>query len=498
MWTQVTVQHSDQFTKEELFDEIVPRFFNNCHFFPCYYKRYPKRDEFFLYKNFDALNNLMVKNLMFEMPPRKIYFTLCLNVAEFVDGQVDWFPKINHVLTKRIRNNVLDLNNFVSDPEFAKVIIPMNSKNTVHLILEQARRQNNNIERINAQGNGITTLEGFSSLPLFSKLVAVDLRNNKIGDLTAMSVTTRIKELFLDGNPICERFDVPQKYVAEVRQRFTELDWLDGHRLDDITNIVALQNFIVARDAYTLAEEFVKTFFTIYDSFERQQLMQMYTDKSMFTLSIHFEPDRTREFLSTISRIKKYADLSRNIIKTSDLSQLLRNVVVGVSGISSLFGELPKTSHKFASFSIDVPMYNQSGMCVITVSGIFNESGKNLNDKEFTIGFVRTFVLHSTANHEIKIFNEQLFIHNTSRVAPIENRGLIKQNYINHNCGDLMPTLTEDKQMKLILYQELTKLKKEEAIKHLDGCNWDVKVTLASFNTWMDSHEISDNFFDFK
>lgn len=505
--TQISVQPNNFYKPEELLEEMTASLFNNCSFYPCYYKRYGNRDEFFLYKNFQAVQNMICcDNLQFRIPPsnKKVTFSVRLNAAIFQNGQVDWFYKICHVLTKRISNNVLNLNEFVNDPEFSKIVVTLNTKWSLNFILGQALKQNNQITRINAQGNGITTLDGFQSLPMFSKLVALDLRNNKICSMVGISMTTAIKDLRLDGNPICEKLRKPHAYVSEIKSYFSELEWLDGHKLDEAQDMAMLQNYLVNRDAYTIADEFVKTYFNIYDSFERHRLFQLYHEHSIFSLSIHYDIAINLNSLpkDIFMRIQKYVRFSRNLYKISNLNKAAENFKYGAEIIGKVLNELPKTTHDFGSLCIDVPYYNPKERVVITVSGVFQDHCGSLNETNFLIGFVRTFILQPTDSNEYLIANEQLFLHNPSQAQRdqliVKRLDASKENFINQNCRDVLPTESEENQMKLLLFQELTELKKEEAFRQLDESHWDLKVTLATFNTLMDSREIADDLFDYK
>jgi len=343
-------------------------------------------------------------------------------------------------------------------------------------------------------------------------------------DLTGVSVTTSIKELLLDGNPICEKFSSPREYIGNARNFFVDLEWLDGYHLHQAIDLVTMQNYFVRRDAYTIAEEFVKTFFPIYDSFERHRLLECYDEKSIFTLSVHYEVnkyqlvnqdsniyDRIQNYtrLSQLAnqdsniynRIQKYTTLSRNLFTISDMTKLCDNVMCGVTIIRKVFEELPKTNHDFTTFCIDVPLYDYR-MAIITVSGMFSESGGSLNESVLPLGFVRTFILRPGNDNTYKITNDQLFIHNPTQA---QKEQAIESNIKTENpsdlekmCVDLMPTNMEDKEMKLIIYRELTQLKEDECIRQLEKSFYNIKVALAIFNTLMDSNEMGDEKFDFK
>lgn len=457
------------------------------------------QDEFYLYKNFEAINQLMIVDLehIFQPSMKKIVFTLRLDAAKFQHGQVDWFYKINHVLSKKIKNNVLDISEFVNDPEFEKMIVPMNSKFTLNFLVENAKKQNGNISKIIAQNNRIKSLVGLQSLHILSKLEVLDLRNNLISSLDGINQTSSITELLLDGNPICEQFQSPHAYVSEVCKHFPHLEWLDGHRVNSTVAIATLQNFLATRDAYTVGEEFVKTFFPIYDSFERDWLMQIYESKAIFTLSSLYNIERVHGQSDAFQRIQKYTRYSRNLKFMANLMQACEKVVVGVSNIGHLFSELPNTNHDLKSFCIDVPVYDPHRMVIITVSGVFEEPAQTLNGTNFLLGFTRTFVLVPAEGRAYNIANDQLFVHDPPFQAKMSLQSTA-DNKLDNICKDLMPTEIEEKTAKLIIFQRLTELKKAECIQQLEESFWDIKVALATFNTLMDSNDISDNKFDFK
>jgi Nuclear transport factor 2 (NTF2) domain len=385
-------------------------------------------------------------------------------------------------------------------------MVPMNSKANLSFILEQSRKQNASIVRINAQNNGITTLEAFQILFQFPKLVSIDLRNNKISSLEGVCKTAGVKELLLDGNPICEKHSEPHAYVAEVKQYFTQLEYLDGHKLDKAHNLVTLQNFIVTRDAYVFADEFVKTYFNVYDSEDRRRIMQAYDQNSIFTISCYFDSSCYHATAPSdlLMRVQRYAKNSRSINKMSNMNLVIASTFHGLTRIDKVLNELPKTQHIFTTFSIDVPVYEPSSMVVITVSGTFEDYGIQLNETTLLVAFTRTFVLRPSANNpnEFHIYNSQLSIHCPTPAQREEStlgrKASVKESFIEKHCRDLMPTEIEEKEMKLILFKELTEQKTEICIQHLESSFWNVKVALAIFNTLMDSNELSNDNFEFK
>lgn len=417
--------------------------------------------------------------------------------------------QISFVLSKRIAdNNTLNLNNFSTDPEFSHLLVMLNSKANLAFILDQARKQNGNIVRINAQNCGITSLEGLQVLQLeqFSKLTILDLRNNKISSLEGTCMTSSVKELLLDGNPICEKFSCPHDYVTEVSKYFLQLEYIDGHKIEKTVKTVTLQNFIVTRDAYVFADEFVKTFYNFYDSEDRRRIMESYEKNAIFTISCHFDPSGIigSAPCDLHTRVQRYASIARSINKVANMNQIFNSVFCGKDNIESVLNGLPKTQHLFNTFSIDVPIYEPKDKILITVSGAFEDFGLQLNELTFLFAFTRTILLRPCIFNPnmFKITNDQLSIHCPTREQREESvlgrKSAVKESFIEKNCRDLMPTEIEEKEVKLILFKELTQQKTEICVKHLEESFWDLKVALVIFNTLMDSSQIPTDNFDFK
>lgn len=497
-WTQVIVHHGGLFNSQEIFDELVANVVNTVPFFPCFHKHFLEHEEFYLFKNFDALNVLMKNDLEHVMPnDRKITFSLRLNAASFVDGQTNWYGKINYVVNKRLKNGVLNLDDFSNDPDFSKMKISLNSKYALNFVLDSAKRHGSAISKISARNNEISTFEYLQPLIHYTQLLTLDLRNNKITTLEGTySKSMSITELLLDGNPICMRYTNPQAYVAEVRANFASLEMLDECRIDKMLDLVLLQNYFVKRQSYTFAGEFVKTFIPIYDSFERHRLLEMYTDRSIFTLSFHYPYNRDVAQDNVHSRIQKYIRYARNLDLLSDFDKSGENVIVGKKNISKVFTEMSKTNHDMSSLCVEVLMYEPTKFIILKLSGVFEEQGQSLNESTLNMGFARTFYIIPVDNNQFAILNDQLFVHKSNSVVKKIRRG--ENELLKEHCADILPTENEEKKLKLILFKELTELHEAVCIKHLEESFWDIKIALATFNTLMESDSIKECDFNFK
>ena len=413
---------------------------------------------------------MILNNLVLNLP-NGLFVTIILKmkVAEFQVGQVDYDEKINYVMHGRYVDGVLDLNDFIKDVDFELLIVPMCTASCVAFVLECARVHSKSLTTITMQNNYITNCEGFRVLNIFSKLRSLDLSNNNISDLKGISVMRNIKHLMLDGNPICAQFsNSPCEYVAEVRKVFPELEYLDNRRVEKDHNWVVLQNYLASPNAYTIAEEFTKHYFGIYDTFQRPTLKELYREKSIFTLSVQYTPIRGDDKL--LNRIQVYYKASRNIHRMVNFLQAGDNVVVGKEDIGNTINSLPQTEHDFTTFSIDVPIFEKNCVTLI-VSGVFKELGGSLLNDDFIMSFTRTFILRPYSlkegifnnAFEYYIANEQLHISNPTIAQKREafRERPVSEVELNQTCPDLMPSEFEEKEAKLVMFKELTELKKD-------------------------------------
>lgn len=469
MWHQVTINHNRKYTKEEILSEIIPKLFRNSTFFPCYYNRFGDRDEFFLFNNFDSIFSLVKNRLACKMPQSHEYITLILHLkcANWRQGQVDWCEKIKRALIKRVKDNILNLNNFSKDAEFEKVFVSLSSNSNLSLVLEEAKKINIYVTRINAQNNEICSKDGLlQGLTQYKRLTILDLRNNKIDELGAPKALS-IRELFLDGNPICSKLGEPYLYVSHIKSMFPCLEYLDGHRIDMRYNM--LQNYLIIPTGYAFVEEFMKLFFGTYDSFERNKLLSLYSPYAIFTMSMFYEQEITQmDSLNAVyARIQTYQRFSRNTSKIANMQLGYEKANCGQAMIANILNELPKTKHDFTSFCIDVPIFDSKKVILITVNGTFEELGKTLNEERLLLGFSRTFVLRADESEKFCITNDQLLIRNAT--IPQKNahgKEPVKYEDLTNYCSELLPSELEDRELKMILFCECTQLKKEECARY--------------------------------
>lgn len=386
--------------------------------------------------------------------------------------------------------------NFVNDPDFSKLSVLLNSDCNMNFVLEQAKKICPNLTTLSAQNNKLKNVKGFKNLnQQFPSLYKLDLSFNEIVSLDDLvAPIAKVKELLLDSNPICSMYQAAHAYVEHAQIFFIDMETLDRSKIETLTRVPSLQNFIISNKAYNLVDEFTKTFFSLYDS-DRHRLKDLYSSSSIFSISVFYDPsimdNKSNNLASIFSRIQAYLNNSRFLQKIANMNQVFHNIFTGQDSITDVMNRLPRTKHLMTSFNVDVPFYNPESVTIIKISGVFEDYGKSLTDKSnLFLGFSRNFVLRLVEN-EVQISNDQLFIYNTK----LDD---LTGNFISEVEHEISVDESEDKQVKLILFMELTNLKQDEALKLLQKTFFNFKMALGIFKTLMESNSYSENAFDFE
>merc|ERR1719153_264791 len=191
-----------------------------------------------------------------------------------------------------------------------------------------------------------------------------------------------IVDLKLTGNPVAT--NLGSSYTTSVRKIFPKLQQLDGKELpkeisfddDEVTASTdipaAIPKMLKNEAAGGVVLTFLEQFFKLYDSDNRQPLLDAYHEEAMFSLSAYGRHD------------------------------LLRR---GRLSVVAFLTKLPKTEHDMNTFTLDVP-FTSEGLMTFTVTGCFRERGtKNTNIKHFN----RCFLV-VPQNAGFCIINETMYI----------------------------------------------------------------------------------------
>ncbi|XP_053693134.1 nuclear RNA export factor 2 [Sabethes cyaneus] len=501
-WHQVVIVHEGRYEKTEILDALFT-LLDSYDLYPCYYKTYSKQDEFLVINCFEALAFLVQSKLVLRMKNSNelVSIVLKMNVADFKQGQVVVEEKINYLLLDRFNDRCLDLcslQQHLNKIKFAEVCAK--STRTLSKILSAAGKKFGNVCLvIRLRSNGIKHLGALASLISYPKLVSLDLRYNEIGNFEDLQgvMKNRIKEVFLDHNPICNTVTSSIEYIRHVRVVFPAIEKLDGMPLLENGNLNFSQNFICMPEAYKFTESFVKHYFTIYDSFQRSSLKELYHPKAQFSMTSSFVQSKTLD--SHQVRLNAYQGKSRNLLRLANIDRAISSLVVGNERIANVLVSFPKTEHDFFSFRVDTPIFRPECV-VITVHGAFKEMANSLLSDDFVLGFTRTFYIQPCAKGlgifekaiEFKIFNDLFHMYNLTAYG---RENVFKHHEEPESTDPVVPH-SEERENTIIVFQELTRLNRKWCLRCLEESSWNLKVALNIFLKLYEEDRIPDNGFD--
>ncbi|XP_031637468.1 nuclear RNA export factor 2 [Contarinia nasturtii] len=485
-WHQVIIHHNGKVSQmdllETLFETIAPN-----ELYPCYYQPDSKHDSFFVRDCFEALEVLFHKKLRMKTATgENLTITLRMKVAEIKDNNLDPIKMIHTAINSSydIMNQALNLDRFEEKDLFANMICRICVPRTLSTIVTYAgRRYTNNVEKLNLAYNGLRSTRGMHSLIWLKGLKEVDLSNNKIEDIKQIeSIPKGIKELWLEGNPFCLNFPNASAYITAVKEIIPNLEKLDGHDVSKSPIMVIQQNFLCTLEGYDLVEQFTLHYFNCFDAPNRVRLLRgLYHTNSVLTMSINSLGMAD----SLAKRMAPIIDKCRNFKRVVACNPA-QNLFQGPEQIASLFGVFGTTEHDFSSFTIDLSGYTPT-KAIITINGLFKETGSTLNDEEVILGFSRTFIIAKMtdglgmfhASEEYQILNDILLYYRPS-VKQLDNSFKTSRPtpVLETNSSDV----TDEEKLGLeIIYHELTGLNSTWCKKLLALAKWDFRASLESF-----------------
>lgn len=162
-------------------------------------------------------------------------------------------------------------------------------------------------------------------------------------------------------------------------------------------------------------ETFIKKYFGLFDSDNRQQLLDMYYEKSNFSYTINRFDQRAKQKMFDMSMLSE----SRNLLRINE-NQRTKLLKQGRASVVAALSNLPQTEHILQSFKLDVPLFDNSYI-VLNIIGLY-KTKRPYNLKAFS----RNFFITSHGN-SFAIVNDLLSITNPS----VENVNFVKNLYKN-------------------------------------------------------------------
>ncbi|KAG5895804.1 hypothetical protein JTB14_028508 [Gonioctena quinquepunctata] len=425
-WYKVSLPHGDKYDKSFLLKTFVEKV-APLPFWPIAWQVYGPSATFYVddYKVAEKIHDL---DRMIQMPNG---FKLIIRVyggCPNVDMTAATKEKIKLAMAKRYNDSTkaLDLTKFHADPDlqnyFCALFKPLVFQAVVDIISENIPQ----LEALNLFDNKIQLLSYLKKIDKkIPNLKILYMGNNKLREISQLDALQGlpIVDLVLDGNPLCDKFKDQATYISEVRKRFPKCLKLDGIELPppisfDIAEEHHIpapqQTFLCDIKGGTVVREFLELYFQIFDSGNRQPLLQAYHEHASFSLTMGYPYSHGKEKGPWLNW---YATDNRNLLRLQDPDRRAKLMKQGQLAVVSYLQEMPGTKHDIHSFTVDLTLFTPLMLC-LTVSGMFKElkSGHKTPPLRF---FFRTLVI-VPAGSGFCIANETLHVTNATPDQGVE------------------------------------------------------------------------------
>jgi len=171
---------------------------------------------------------------------------------------------------------------------------------------------------------------------------------------------------------------------------------------DEISIPSPKASYLCNHSGADIVRQFLEQYFIIFDSDNRQPLLDAYHEHAMFSLTATHNSQHGQ-------RLSSYLPHSRNILRVRDFEARSRHLKNGRLPVVSFLSELPATQHDPNSFAVDFSFFTPKLM-LLTVTGIFRERAK---PTENICSFQRILVIVPSGSG-FCIKNEMLHINNST------------------------------------------------------------------------------------
>ncbi|KAI4874386.1 hypothetical protein NFI96_013698, partial [Prochilodus magdalenae] len=245
-------------------------------------------------------------------------------------------------------HQALDLNNIRVDPDLVPHIdVALNRKNSMQAVIKIIEENIPELVCLNLSNNRLYKLDDLAEI--VNKVRNLKILNLSFNELKSERELDKLKglklvELSLEKNPLCDHFKDQADYISAIRERFPRLLKLVGHTHISALSECALMlpllvadghdlpppigfdlevappvlppckpSYFCSKEIKTLIQCFLQQYYTIYDSADRQPLLDAYHDGASFSLTIPF----TTQNPSKCS-LGEYQKDSRNMKRVRD------------------------------------------------------------------------------------------------------------------------------------------------------------------------------------
>lgn len=445
-------------------------------------------------------------------------------------GQGVMITALKGILSTRynMATKMLDLTNLINEPSVIQnKFMSTNAMGTKFFaaLLTIAKKENLVIESVNLSMNNLDNHSNWVHELglLFPNVRNLALGNNKITKPVIFNNVknkfTMIREIILQGNPICQDPESLNKIVT----MFPRLVIIDSTQVRDEQKLHTILNFPVATkqtffengDLQSASTDFVKSFLSCWDN-NRMDLMGLYTPQTQFSYQMDTTSVSDSTSINTGSNSwNNYIPNSRNLKKVSQEKSRMQRLFVGNEQISKAFMSLPGTEHS-PDLAMETMMYPQINGMMITIHGQLQEKSQPQIQGEKRRGvkgelqqrsFDRTWVIVPGGSSGLLVVSDLLMLRNFcgnkgwnvpqqvpqvsqisqqaphgTPITPVASAGSVPQQPLSTSSPvGGFPNQTPMQSEMAMKVQKETNLKPEFVVMLLEQSNWDYATAGRNF-----------------
>ncbi|XP_069679720.1 nuclear RNA export factor 1 [Periplaneta americana] len=419
-WYKVTLPHGGKYSKEYILKTLLANV-APIVFIPLAYEVRGSESSFYVDDSYAAEKLASIDRRITTTKGFKLLVKVKPGIPR-VELDSELKEKIKGAMVKRYNANLkaLDLSRFHTDQDLVdNYAVALFRPNMMIAVLNIIVDNIPELAALDLSNNKLYSVENLSVLShKIPNLKVLHIGKNRIRNMHQLDCLEglRLEELVLDGNPLCDKYQDQTVYVSEVRKRFPKVLKLDGVELappilfdvnEDFQMPTNKRNFFCAEGGMSVARQFLEQYYQIYDSDDRQPLINAYHNDALFSITSTYPPGQSS---TTNSKLANYISDSRNLLRVKDNIRRQRLLYQGKMSVITCLTKLPKTQHDPLSFAVDLSVCTPQLM-MLTVSGVFLEPSPTRN--QALRSFNRVFVI-VPFGEGFCIVNEELFVTNAT------------------------------------------------------------------------------------
>uniref|UniRef100_A0A7N6A7E8 Nuclear RNA export factor 1 n=1 Tax=Anabas testudineus TaxID=64144 RepID=A0A7N6A7E8_ANATE len=372
---------------------------------------------------------------------------------------------------------------FVIDLVSHNIEIVLNWKTNMEAVIKIIEENIPELTCLNLSNNRIHKLDELAELVTkVPNLKTLNLSNNELKSDRELDKVKGLKlvELWLNRNPLCNHFKDQASYIRSVGDFFMLPCplFLSFMHLTNVCPFPMQGSCFGSDEIKALILRFLQQYYSIYDSGNRQPLLDAYHDGASLSLTTPYSTQNPSR-----SSLGEYHKDSRNLKRIKDSTMRFRLLKHTRLNVVAFLNELPKTQHDIASFTVDIYANFVNNLCHVCFSVAVD--GKS---RDSTMAFSRVFITVPAGNSGLCIVNDQLFI----RMATTEE---IRRAFVAPAptpSSSPVPTLTSQQQEMLTAFSQKSGMNLEWSQKCLQDNEWDFNRAAQIFTQLKSEGQIPD------